>query len=245
MLSVCAISDLHGYLPEIEPCDIVCIAGDIIPLDIQANSRKSKQWFNTIFAEWINNLPCDKVFLVAGNHDFYLERHAISIKLSKDPTKSKCVYLNNEAITYIDNEFNSWNIYGSPLTHKFGNWAFMLEDSGLTKEYQNIPDNIDILICHDTPSYKNLGMLPCSRWNNKPIDAGNKPLAKIIEERQPKYVFCGHLHLCISKYDKIGESNIYNVSLLDNNYKLNQLPTYINMNKDKSVNSEVIKEQND
>lgn len=231
-MRVCAFSDGHGYLPEIEPCDIVCIAGDIVPLNIQLNSRKSKQWFNTEFTNWVNKLPCDKVYMVAGNHDFYLERHSITRILEEDPTNGKCIYLCNEGVTYLDNDGNSWNIYGSPLTHKFGNWAFMLEDEGLTKEYQNIPDNIDILISHDTPSYKNLGLLPPSRWSNEPVEAGNKPLTKAIEIKQPRYVFCGHLHKCYNKSASLDKTTIINVSLLDNRYRLTYQPTYITIEKE-------------
>lgn len=37
-IKVVAMSDIHGYLPpkdSLPKCDIVCIAGDILPLEIQ------------------------------------------------------------------------------------------------------------------------------------------------------------------------------------------------------------------
>ena len=68
-LRVAAISDLHGHFPEmIEPADILLIAGDISPLEIQFNKPKMKKWLLTEFAYWINSLPVDKVFLIPGNH---------------------------------------------------------------------------------------------------------------------------------------------------------------------------------
>ena len=68
-IKIVAISDLHGYLPKIEtPADIMIIAGDIVPFEIQFNKYQSKRWFENDFASWIKELPVDEVFAVAGNH---------------------------------------------------------------------------------------------------------------------------------------------------------------------------------
>ena len=71
-MKICAISDTHGFLPEIEPCDLLLISGDIIPLYIQRNHIASSNWFYTEFTDWIGQLKCDKIIIIAGNHDFYL-----------------------------------------------------------------------------------------------------------------------------------------------------------------------------
>ena len=69
-LRVAAISDIHGYFPTIEePADILLIAGDISPLEIQFDKPKMKIWLETEFAYWVKNLPVERVFLIAGNHD--------------------------------------------------------------------------------------------------------------------------------------------------------------------------------
>lgn len=65
---ICVISDLHGTLIDIEPCDLVLICGDTVPLNIQSNSKKTYKWFQTVFKEWADNLPCNKVLFIAGNH---------------------------------------------------------------------------------------------------------------------------------------------------------------------------------
>ena len=68
-----ALSDLHGILPEIkEECDIYLICGDITPLKMQRNIPQSKKWLSHEFAQWVKDLPCEKVFMVGGNHDFAL-----------------------------------------------------------------------------------------------------------------------------------------------------------------------------
>ena len=45
IMKIVAISDLHGNLPTIEEVAIIyCIAGDIMPLNIQSNDRKCRKW---------------------------------------------------------------------------------------------------------------------------------------------------------------------------------------------------------
>lgn len=72
-MRICVTSDLHGILPKIEePCTAVLICGDIMPLRMQRNIPQSEKWLKTEFAEWVNNLPCESVIMVGGNHDFAL-----------------------------------------------------------------------------------------------------------------------------------------------------------------------------
>ena len=74
-MKICGISDIHGNLyNEIPKCDVLCICGDIVPLSIQRDIKESDKWFTEDFIKWINNLPCNKVIIVPGNHDFYLEK---------------------------------------------------------------------------------------------------------------------------------------------------------------------------
>ena len=71
-MKICALSDLHGTLfsteDYFEPCELVCICGDISPLSIQATSRKMRRWLVDEFKPWCESLPCDKVIFIAGNH---------------------------------------------------------------------------------------------------------------------------------------------------------------------------------
>ena len=73
-MKICAISDLHGFLIDyIEPCELVLICGDIVPLYMQRNKPQCEKWLKTVFADWIKSLPCKKVVFTAGNHDFVFE----------------------------------------------------------------------------------------------------------------------------------------------------------------------------
>ena len=80
-MKICGISDIHGDLSvKIQPCDVLCICGDIVPLEVQVNSKKSKRWLKELFIPWCSKQPCKKVLVVGGNHDFFLWHHPLQMK---------------------------------------------------------------------------------------------------------------------------------------------------------------------
>ena len=61
-MKIAGLSDLHGYLPDnIPTCEVLCISGDIIPLQIQRKSFASIRWWLRDFCSWVCRLPCEKV----------------------------------------------------------------------------------------------------------------------------------------------------------------------------------------
>ena len=63
-MKVAALSDMHGILHTYDfESDIVCICGDISPLNIQNNMTKMLYWIENVFIPWTNTLNCDKIFL--------------------------------------------------------------------------------------------------------------------------------------------------------------------------------------
>ena len=105
-MKIIAISDLHGYLPKLPKCDVVCISGDIFPLDIQKDLIKSISWFQLKFRPWAESLDCDKVIFIAGNHDFALyelyKRFHVAWEVMNDLflNETKISYLCDSYITY-------------------------------------------------------------------------------------------------------------------------------------------------
>ena len=218
-MTVSCISDLHGYLPEIIPGDLLLICGDIIPLEIQFNMPKSEEWFCKEFLSWANNLEYDKILFIAGNHDAWLCRNS---KLAREyfPKHGKITYLCNDSYAYIDSLGNNYTIFGTPYCHQFGNWSFMVSDEILRKKFSEIPENLDILITHDAPTLGYVGIIQQSDSWNYGNQCGNYILTEELLKKKPTNVFCGHIHSGLHEFNNVEGINIANVSLVDEHYHL-------------------------
>lgn len=235
-MRICGISDLHGNLEfTIEPCNVLCICGDIFPLKIQSHSKPCEKWFKNEFLPWCNDQPVDEILLIAGNHDIFIERHSDKIKaMIRDfhELRPKVTYLQDEPYEYIDiDSGNVYVFYGTPWCHKFGDWAFMLEsDETVFQHFKKMPDSIDILLTHDAP-YGISDVCTQDVWWNKREHIGSLPLAEIVKERQPSILLHGHLHTSNHEEEKLGKTSVYNVSLLDERYLMSFKPLYLDFNK--------------
>lgn len=212
-----AISDLHGFLPDYSEkinCDIVCICGDIVPLDIQRNSRKSEQWLKQEFIPWCESLNTKHVVFIAGNHDFIFEQ---------SPARIANIFKNDGKIIYLNNnscEIEGITIYGTPFSQYFGNWAFMTNDEGLRNVYSKIPEEVDILLSHGAPTLNEAGIIHQGYQKGK--DAGIQELTNAVNARAIKYILCGHIHSGNHHLQDINGIKVANVSILDENY----MPAY-------------------
>lgn len=224
-MKICAISDLHGYLPELKPCELVLICGDSVPLEYQASSKKTKKWYDTTFRKWAGELPCDKVLFIAGNHELHFPGKKIIYEslFSKD---DKITYLCHSEYIHKSKDGKEYKIFGTPYCKQFMNWAFMYPNEELEKIFKNIPNDLDILISHDNPyGYGDIVLQECPWADGSHI--GNIPLAKAIEEKQPKYQFNGHLHSCNHSLIMIGNTKHYNCSIKDEQYNPVYEPLYL------------------
>lgn len=226
------MSDLHGELPYAkESSEITLICGDIVPLSIQRNISESKLWLKTEFAYWAKNWPCDKIFFIAGNHDFVFDGHMSYndiMELSIN-SNNKLWYLQNNSVIYTDREGKDYTIFGTPYGHIFREWAFMLPDEELAIKYADIPENVDILLSHDAADINNLGLVPPSIWHPESLNVGNTVLAEAVKLKKPKYYFCGHVHDGNHKVEIIDNTLMANVSLLNDSYQISYEPLYLDI----------------
>lgn len=208
-MKICGVSDLHGNLiKDIPTCDVLCISGDIIPLQIQRDLKQSEKWWLNDFCNWVKELPCKKVIFTAGNHDFFLadlynhhkgDYYAFIADLENN-SNDKAILLINELYAFQGITFYGFP-YIRPIPFQEGKWAFEddyknIKDIGVYSKLENI--ETDILITHDNP-YKNIMLMNFTK-------------------NQPKIWFYGHWH---DELSNVGLDR-YNCSILDNWYNMKE-----------------------
>ena len=224
-MKVCVTSDLHGYLPEIEPCELLLICGDIVSLKHQRYSKSCKQWYTKVFQPWIDSLPCDKVLFIPGNHEVGVEGHEDEYRKLFSPT-NKATILLHDYYEYLSNDGIVYKIFGTPYCKIFGNWAFMRTNSDLKEKFSEIPEGLDILLTHDVAyGYADQSLQDIGYGTDTHF--GTVELRDAILEKKPKFHLSGHIHTANHNLIMIGDTKHYNVSYVDETYIPTFKPLYI------------------
>jgi 3',5'-cyclic AMP phosphodiesterase CpdA len=194
------ISDLHGHLPKIEPCDLLLIAGDICPT---AQAEKQAKWLDKYFVPWLDMIPVKEVGLTWGNHDFVGQQRLW-------PPDMPCTVLIDDHARLA-----GLQVYGSPWTVRFFDWAFMQPDWKLEAYWASIPAGVDILLVHQPP----FRMRDRTRRGDY---VGSETLADHVTTRiKPKLLVCGHIHedngINYPSY-AVPDTVVVNASFVDHNY---------------------------
>lgn len=220
---LCAISDLHGHLPEIADCDILLLGGDYHhSLGASSRLKDHYDWYEYSFKPWLRKLHQRKIEIigVAGNHDFLFEERPDELRRLNLPWR----YLLDDYC-----EAKGLKIHGSPHQPIFGDWAFNLTEDALAEKWKLIPKGLDVLLLHGPP-YGCGDEL--SRFENGKFkfreNVGSPSLAEKILEVEPKVVVCGHIHVGHGRY-QLGNSIVLNVAHVDSSYKPKNLPTYFTL----------------
>ena len=205
-MKIICISDTHNKHEELILPEGDCIvhAGDFT----ESGTKKE----TTNFLEWFSSTPYTHKILVAGNHDFYLQKK--SHKLDQViPTKVH--YLEDSGVT-----LENINFWGSPFTPGDNNWAFTKHRGRpISKHWSKIPYSTNILITHSPP----FGTL--DELDNKTM-VGCKNLSERISELNISHHIFGHVH---NDYGKVKtEKTIYvNSSSLDQSHRIINRPISI------------------
>lgn len=249
MAKICCAADLHGHLPPIPPCDILILAGDICPPEIN-DVLPQLRWLLSEFRHWLIQQPVSKTIIVAGNHDWVFQSDLL-------PNDIPWIYLQDGL--YIHDDIKIW---GTPWTPPFRRWAFMMPEEGLSRRFGMIPD-VDIIISHGPPYgygdvvdrdeiiLKNGERITGTIIHNHKMVAiesggierrieaeltfsvaykthkenvGSPSLMKAIKRIAPKLVCFGHIHTPGQWVD--GDTILANVSIRDEQFRVVDQPIY-------------------
>lgn len=228
-MKVTAISDLHGYLPDIEPTDLLLIAGDWSPLEIQNKIFCMREWIADILVPWFNSIQAEKIVFIAGNHDFICDERVVAFidkpNFEKDllnPLLRKYKLL--KKVKYLCNSYTKYKgikIYGCPFVEGCRGWAF--SHPYVEVIYNDIP-KCDILLTHQPPMYRGVGKISIDGIE---AELGSWTLYEVLQRVRPNYMFCGHIHNGdhnpqVLHHSDIKKTVIQNCSIKDEDY----LPTH-------------------
>ncbi len=189
-----AISDTHGQHQrfDIPSGDVFIHAGDF------SNHGSESEIIG--FMQWVEQLPHAHKILVAGNHDIGFEREAI---LYESLVPAGVIYLKDQSLQLGETE-----IYGSPWTPRFYDWAFMKpRGAALRAVWQLIPSTTDLLITHGPP-------LHIADLTSDGDAAGCADLLDEVENRiKPRWHLFGHIHECGSQEYNNGVTRFANLAM--------------------------------
>lgn len=208
-LKIAIISDTHGQHDKLTlaPADMIIHSGDV--------SSRGRRNEAVEFIAWFQQLNFKHKIFVAGNHDFYFENSTpeeISSIIPKD-----IIYLNDESVT-----IDGIKIWGSPITPWFYDWAFnRYRGKDIDQHWQKIPAGADIVITHGPVE----GILDRTIVGDH---AGCSDLKRKMLEIKPRLHICGHIHEAYGVFEN-GDTTFVNASVLDERYRLKNLPVYLEL----------------
>lgn len=183
VLKIVGISDTHNrhnklVIPE---CDILIHAGDATGMGRESEVRN--------FAKWFDKQDAGHLIWVPGNHEKDFEDclpHSLEWFKEECPTG---IILINESVN-----IEGINIYGSPVTPWFYDWAWNVHRHQIKKYWNNIPLNTDILITHGPP-HQILDEIVYANGDPKGEFVGCWELSDRIKDlKQLKHHLFGHIH---------------------------------------------------
>ena len=201
-----AVSDIH--MSGIDNVDdtshgTIMIAGDFMEkAKHEADFKSAGEWFEKSFKPWCEKHKDQNIVLIGGNTDKWLYNNRDKIEWPKN-------------VTYLDDseaEVNGMKVYGTSWTPKNLNGAWEVGPEELEKQYAKIPEGLDVLITHAPPRIEGSDIDYDTTFHQH---FGSPELTKVILEKKPKLVLCGHVHSGSHKPVKIGDSIVMNVARVD------------------------------
>lgn len=217
-------SDLHGFLPAVDPCDVLLLAGDLVPLNEAEDTGLAWRWFSDVFAKWIDKIPAGEVVAIGGDHDRMLY-HRVSPGAHHGLFDADWIYLRDAGVQLAC----GLTVWGTPWSPGTCDWAFSGDDHELDMFFNAIPGGLDVLLTHTPPYGKGDRALRAP----KPVDGeaesyeniGSRTLQDAIDRTKPRLVVYGRAHADGGWRSENNGTRYANVSLLDDDYYLTRAPS--------------------
>ncbi|CAK9018439.1 Metallophosphoesterase MPPED2 (Metallophosphoesterase domain-containing protein 2) [Durusdinium trenchii] len=175
------VSDTHERHRglRLPPCDAVLHSGDVLACSSYATRQHAEQVLKD-FGDWLRSAECARRFVIAGNHDFWLE------ELGPETTQE----LLGDAVQYLEFSSGSFTVdlgagpqelrvFGAPLSAgKSFNRAFQQKEA--RQRFLAEPEIVraEIVLTH--------GPLSSSMWTEE--------MVKRLSDLRPALHVCGHIH---------------------------------------------------
>lgn len=195
-MRIVALADLHSSKPQVPDGDVLVIAGDL--------TWEGKLHQIADVADWLKVLPHKHKVVIAGNHDFCFDNNfnthaADAEKMLED---AGCTYLLDSSC-----EIDGKKFYGSPWQPWFHEWAFNVVRGRLHTYWNQIPNDLDVLVVHGPPFGYGDRVTDGSR-------VGCEELHEALLQKKPKHVFYGHIHEDWGEWTmNNGLTKLYNCSI--------------------------------
>jgi len=203
-MRIVALSDQHGFLPDVPTCDLLIVAGDVCPdrfgpFMAVHDPYQQQAWFDRTVRPWLAATPATHKLLTWGNHDWCGQMCSFRSDTPAHARSTDLQILVDEgtSVPSARGAGREVSVWATPWSNPFMRWAFMKRPSDLERVYAAIPDSIDVLVSHQPPYGHGV-------------------------------VICGHVHGGFGRYEHQGIP-IYNVSVVDESYRLVNAPTVIDL----------------
>ena len=212
-MKIVCISDTHNQLEKINipSGDLLIHAGDLTG---HGSTNETIRELDKL-AKHSKNFK--HIVLISGNHDWLGEKQPEKMKtLCKE---RGLVYLDHSSIRLL-----GFNIFGSPYTPEFYNWAFNVQrGEDIRKKWDQIPRDTDILVTHGPP-YEILD------WVDRDggLHVGCEELLNTISDLNIKLHVFGHIHCAYGK-EELDDTWFVNASSCDESYNPTNPPIVIDL----------------
>lgn len=202
------IADTHEFHNKvvIPPTDVLVHAGDL--------TFRGEYTPLYVAIAWLKAQPAKHRILIGGNHDWLFEKNPESARsLLAD---SGIHYLEDSSVVIAGVKF-----WGSPYTPRFMDWAFNCDRADISKHWDKIPDDTDVLITHGPPS----GILDQAQPKVASEHLGCYDLRQALERVRPKIHVFGHIHggYGYRYHEKLG-THFFNASVVNEAYRVVNKP---------------------